>query len=789
MSRVVIGPYRAGISLKELFSSSVQTGSVGDGSVPDNSTQFQSVDIEAMQDSVFLTKDWASRKNHWDWENTKLILVTENEMKEHENGIPLKDSVLQLFSKKRFVYGPDSLEEEDTSIEIARMKAIVGLLNPVKDSSPKEVAAAVKDIGAKNTRHVLYMAEDRELILPDILKESKVWNDFRDLPLIESSFKQGEAWPGIRINELVNACGGAVNFLLLLEESKAEMRSKGHEISDFSKDYVSYYIRFLEYDPGQPIPEEGIFISASEKNRKFRGVTQKDIDLEKKHGAQLELDDFDIASSYQGLYDADGSEITISKLRADRGSQYFENQFYAARAMRAFSNVMGIPKTGTPRMHKLEDLRSAKLISNLNLGEFAGLESVGNKIGRYQRLAKTARILSHEDIENAFLDADGSVVESWPKAAPKGVNQELYTLERKLIARMMISNRATLKPLGDESAVGRPILIHKPIFDEEMEPYKNAAKFKTVTARSEHVYRVYSDIESFSSIMEEGQWDKQAMRKLPEKKPYKLFDSEQLHYMLGGGELGFVEAFIGSASTHLKSGNDDAHFYSQESAKKSILGIDGGASRYIMGKFQQGRLDSYKESYKDFLSLGVRVPLVSRKEGSVKPLLRENNMRVEYGDFDADYMSFGGGKFHFYTTEFIGERQHLILGPAHVVSAFIGGSGTEYEYEPTMYHNLMVDMRGFGIFPGFENDQKKRIHFINSKVKDGGNKEVGYYDRLKESFTPRELEILNVHFYDTPEEALIARDAYAKELGFDLDVPMERSKKNDPDMGVDSLEL
>lgn len=59
-------------------------------------------------------------------------------------------------------------------------------------------------------------------------------------------------------------------------------------------------------------------------------------------------------------------------------------------------------------------------------------------------------------------------------------------------------------------------------------------------------------------------------------------------------------------------------------------------------------------------------------------------------------------------------------------------------------------------------------------MKNGGNVEYGYYDALKDSFTPEQLDVLNVHFYDTPEEALEARNEYAAELGFDLDAPRKR---------------
>ena len=770
MSRVVMGPYRAGIRLRDLFRTFADPSAENRDKVP-YVQDFHSIDSEALHSSVFLTEDWAGRQNSWDWENTKLILATENEMKEEENDRPLRHTVLELVSKKSFIYGPDSLEEEETSIEIARMKAITGVLNPVKDATPKELSAALESIGVSDARHVVYMAEDRELIMDGIIREASVWDTYRSLPLVEECFEPDAAWPGKRINELVNACGGTINFLLLLDEAKKEMREKGHKVEDYSKNYVTYYMRFLEYDPGQPFPEEGIFITASEHNRKFRPVTEAD-KLRELAGEQMDLDEFDMPPEVQGLVDRNDRPITISYIRGDPRSSYFDVSFYAARAMRAFERVMKIPEASQPRTHKLEDMPGARLISNLNFGEFA--QKLPEKIGDHRRVRARYRINSHEDFENAFLDADGTVIEDWPKEVSAGVNQTYYTLERKLVTRMVIANRATLKPLAAANAVGRPIMVNTDVQSREMGAYFNAEKFRTVTARQFHVFGTFSDQDSFSSVMAQGQWDKRRMKPIPDKHEYDLFDEESMFYMLGGRERGFTEALVGSASSHIQSGNDDALHYVKQSAKKTITMIHGGASRYIMGKLYQGAIDMFKEGYRNFISLGVRVPLVSRKEGSLKPLLRENKLSVQHGSLDGDYISFCDGCCHAYTADFIGERQHIILGPADVVTAFIGGSGTEYEYDMAMYHNLMVEMRGYGIFPGFDNnDRKIRIHLVNSPVMNGGNVKIGYYDRLKESYTQEEHEILNMHFYDTCDEALEARNSYAAELGYDLDAPRD----------------
>lgn len=821
MSRVVIGPYKPDISLRNLFKKLPDRSEDFDGTQNDEAVELLPVSLDSgtVSSAVYLTEDWAERENEWD-PGYKGIMVTENDLKHWENDHPLSHSVFALETKKSFIAGPDSLEEEDNAIEIARGKAIIGMLEPVEDATSRELNEALSAIGVEDAKHVIVMSEDREMVVPSILKQASVWDAVRDLHLVDECFESGHAFPGKRVNELQNAVGGAVNLLMMLEEAKAEMEGKGHHVPDTHKSYVSYYIKFLEHDESQPIPKEGIFISASEQNRRFLPVTQRHLDMEKA-GVQLDLNDFDVPADYHGIVDEQQKPITIEKLRSDPHSGYFKHQFASARAMRALVEVMGIPKLEKPRVHELKDQPGARLISNLNFGEvsFAQQNAWGKDVNQlndfytekgkgpdqwtdidwmlddksaippedvtynqgnlrllgYERVETSFRIESHEDLEQAFLEADGTVVEPWPKDAPKGVDPELYELEQKLVARMVISNRATIKPLGGASAIGRPLMINHQVRASEMPSYHNAVKFRTVTSRSEHVFRGFSDEHSFRSVMAEGQWDTEHMKKMPEKKPYHMIGADEFS-AISGEKTGFVECLLGSASSHLKSGNEDAYKYTNESAKKTITMTHGGGGRFIMGQFFRGALDALKDGHNEFQSIAFRVPIASRKEGSLKPLLREYDMDVENGGFEGNYLGFGDNHFHSVTFDQMGERQHAIIAPAHVVTSFIGGVGTDYEIYTSLYHNLMVEERGYGIFPGFDNDQKKRVHFVNSAVKNGTAVEFGYFDALKESFTPEQREILNMHFYDTPEQALEARNEYAADLGYDLDVPRAEIK-------------
>ena len=224
MSRVVIGPYRQGLSLKNLFTAKPgENLELGENDQVEDA--FVRMRTKAVSSAVLLTEDWAERQNDWD-PDYQGIIVTENDLKHWENDHPLRYTSFALETKKSFIAGPDSLETEETAIDIARGKAIVGLIEPVQDATTKEIKEAVDAIGAKDAKHILVMSEDREMMVPKILKEASVWDPYRDMMLVKECFEEGEAFPGKRVNELQNAVGGALNLLSLLEQAADEMREK-----------------------------------------------------------------------------------------------------------------------------------------------------------------------------------------------------------------------------------------------------------------------------------------------------------------------------------------------------------------------------------------------------------------------------------------------------------------------------------------------------------------------------------------------------------------------------------
>lgn len=791
MSRVFIGPYRDNLDLESIRQSIPESG---------RQSSLRLSWGQHAQEPYKILEQWAEINRPWR-SDYAAVFVTENELKLLENNEPLRNSGLEILGKKSFVAGPDSEELEAHAVAIARGKALEGVFYPYEDLTDREKKASLESIGVDDPKKVLIIAEDRELGVPDILKTAKVWDSYRNLRLVKECFEDGHVFPGKRVNELQNACGGAVNFLLHLQAAKKEIRiARGQELEksghitpslkftpqehqdwlekmgdkslkgqgidlDLHKSYASYYLKFLEYDRAQPIPEAGLFIFANENNRKFLDVTDLHIALERA-GTKYDLNDFDQPEGYHGKTDDLGKPLVMERLRGMSGDRYFSEHYVAARAMHAFADVMKIPKLETPRHHPMVDMKDAILGSNLNFGEFAP-GTLSYNIGGRPTKAQAVRVEDHEDLEKGLASFDGIVIESWPEQAPEGVPQNLYDLERRLIADLVIANRLTVKPLGAASAVGRPILIQDKVAASNMGQVAFAEKTKVISTRAALVYSVFSGYDGFNQLMDQGQWDVDHMKPLPKDADYHLVDADEFKSHVGNYNTGLVEALLGSASTHLDDANHDAYEYTYESAKMGTTMVHGGGSRSIMGKFFDGALDALKEGYNKFLSVAIRVPIASRKEGSLKPLLRKHDLEIESGDVNSNYFSFASDTTHVLTKDYMGERQHAIIGPAHLVTSFVGGIGTDYEYRMAMYHNLMVEMRGYGIFPGFENDQKKRIHFINSQVPDGPNKTVGFFHKLQESFTAEERKILDIHFFDDVKTALDTKAKYQKELGLD----------------------
>lgn len=747
MSRVIIGPYKAGLDLRNVFDDHKKSG------LPSPKAQF----------------DWPEAKRPWP-RGAVIVQATENEMKVVDNQLPLHGYDVTIVPKSLLFSSEDSMETEDNSIDIARNKVQISLENQWNELTESEQQEALRAIGVDDLRKVLWMAEDREMKMDPKLRNHNIWAPYRSLPLVREAFNEGHIYPGKRLNELMNAVGGAINLLDMFAKAAGDLKRKGVSIEQQHTSYITYHLKPAM--PGLfPFPDEGIYIVASEKGRTFRAVNDNDRALEKA-GNQFELDHFDVPEGYMEYVDRHNVPVfTIENLRGDRQRQdYFKNGFVAARAMRALIHCANIPKADSPKNHVPSNRPQARIISNLNIGEWAH-DLSGQSVADYERSAYRSRINSHADLERAFYHAEGVIVEPYPDVPlesqrPAGMSaaryNTLYNLIRRLECQMFMENRLALKPLAEPTAYGRPLMIHQDIKQKNMPWYFDAAKFRTVTSRSEFIFGSYSDEEDLAEKLAQG-WEDQKFTPNPASAPdYQLAGRQELLKAIGRESLGFSYASFGSASSHIPSGNNDCYVFSSLAAKNALPVLHGGGGRYIMEKKYSAPIHLWHEGHRNFINIGVRVPVASRKEGSHASLLAKYEMELDPGCKLSDrHYSFGNGCFHVFTTNYIGERQHMIMGPAQAGVFFVGGTGTKYEFTPMALHNAYIELRGYGIFPGFENTAKKRIMMINSEVENGLGCH-GYFDNWLSMWSDEEKEIIDMHAFAGPEQGFEALMAYRK---------------------------
>ncbi|MFP4386770.1 MAG: hypothetical protein ACLFP8_00990 [Alphaproteobacteria bacterium] len=794
MQRVIMGPYPEDPAqvmayldslLPPVYYDPVQAG-FPDG-VDLNTTISQEV---CGNNHVLLIGEWPERYRPFQPGRVGL-LVTENDLKYFENSHPLSNFNFPMHGKKDFISGPDSLEAEPEPMRIARVKAEMGGITPVFDATAREVEEALRVLGVKGPDQIDILAEDREMILPECLKHSPVWDPYRDMPMIQECFRPGVPFPGHRVNELMNACGGVLNFLSLVHQSLDEAREVMENVPDTHIARVTYYVTSLAYRPTHTLPEQGIFITALEERGGLLRVEPIHYQMEEEGGVQFNLNDFDVPAEYWGRKDDRGQPYTIENLRKVPGQPYFKQQFASARAMRSMARIRGIPSLENPRIVEKRDKPGARFISNLNFGEDSQGFSADDKLGCYRRVQEQFPVFHHGDFEVAFLNAGATCIESLPQQGGHRGLSGSDELGNALIRRLMLSYVATVKPLGHDHFRGHPVMVERSVERDDGAALFNAMKFRATTAEKSYIFGTVSDMGAgFNAVMSEGQWGQDHKGGNPDNGvSYNMLDHRTLQDMIGmplGASLGASEALIGSASSHIQSGNQDAGDYVFDTAQRKIVMTHGGGGRFIMGQFLDAAVRAADDGFTDFISLAMRVPLVSRKEGSFKAWMRRHELEPMSGDYDGNYLSClddgsGNPLIHVLTFNHIGERQHAILWP-DVLTVFLGGVGTEYEFNMILYHNLMVEKRGYGILPGFPNNERQiPVHLVNSRVMNGGNLTLGYYDALWNSFKPTDRERLCMKRFDRWQDAREAADYHLESLGHDLWAPRY---KPDPHSGL-----
>lgn len=120
MSRVVVGAYRPGISLRELHKAMPETWHGYNGESPQGDVEeiFTKIDVQAVESAVYVIP-WEESVNGWD-SNIVGVFCSSNVEKMNRYNHALGDTNLYYKLKDHVLHSLDTEEGELTAIDVAR---------------------------------------------------------------------------------------------------------------------------------------------------------------------------------------------------------------------------------------------------------------------------------------------------------------------------------------------------------------------------------------------------------------------------------------------------------------------------------------------------------------------------------------------------------------------------------------------------------------------------------------------------------------------------------------------
>lgn len=720
-------------------------------------------------------KEWRAATRPWPDEPVAFILATNNGDKVEENKRPLAFYDLNFHTAKTF-FGdtvPDSDEPESHSIHIARGKVTRTIIQPWEKlaHSRSYRQQALDTVGVASAQHVLCVAEDRSISMDPLLRTHPIFDDVRNNPDSEAkeAFDPGHPFPGKRFKELSSEMAGVPELIRRAKIAFNDLQSQGKDVSEEYCVDISYYLRPLQAGL-LPIPAKGIVLQSRECGFIFRDVTNTDLSL-MEEGHEFGANDFQVPVGYLGEMDDDGKQVT-SKTLLKRNSNYYANISQQAQAITAFAAAVKIPELDKPRTYRLESIPEARLLTNKQIGHSPETPT-SSKLANHPLSKYTSEINSLADIERSTYLSEGTVIFDPEKSKIKSPGQDLLT--RDVEALLLFCQRAALKPHGGDQGSGRPLMVQEDFFRRLIPWYGRMVNAGTIGAKREEIFETFVKVQDLAETLRAGAWNMNNFKSNPrsdeELPEFNLMDQRGLCEALeidSIGDLGFCVAGLGTASSKIASGLRDAEHATQLMAQDKMTIITGGGTREVMGRFFTGAIKSYQDGNRGFRKIGFRVPVVSRCEGSMEEFLKAQKLVPENGLPSDPYFSFLDSHCHVFEMNHMAERQHAIFAASHAGIYFVGGIGTVWELLSQAYHNLMVQERGYGIFPGFDiNTRQKPLAIVNSEVVNGKTKP--YFESFLSLFSEEDLNRMGIRVFDEVEPA----HDYLRQVGraFDFDLP------------------
>ncbi len=749
VSGAIIKPYKPFMDLTEIFTASAE----GKKRNPYERNRVRS---------------WKGQERKWP-EKSGFVLASMSTTKLKEGRRPLSFYDITLKTANAF-FGdtvPDSDEPEDNGFQISNGKIDMSVIEVWDELSESEKKVSLAIMGVDTAKNLAVIAEDRNVDIDPIIRDHSIFDDIRNSkdPLIEQAFHADHAFPGKRMKEVMKASGGPVSFLRRVELAKADFRKQGITVSDNVTLGVSVVIRPLVKDTNLPLPPEGIIAYAQEEGGRLRPVTERDL-ADEIAGVDFDADSFEIPS-YMVLA---GIDKTIAELREDENNSYFSTECPLAVAVRTAMRSMGAPKLKKPKSYSFIDKPDALLADISQIGELEPEASLRTeKIAGYKRAQIFGKIKTLADVERFAYAADGYVIGDKPD--PRDFADPLDRLTVKLERALMHDSLTALMPHGGFIATGRPLMVHQRAAREEFSHFGNFHNTGAVAHQHGDVVTTFHSETSLEDSFAAGRWDPQVFKPNPKEAPdFKMLDANGLCKILGikdpDEELGFRWSGLGTASAKIPQGLEDTERVAYLAAKAGMTCFSGGGTREGMERLFAGVIQAYGEGYDHFTKVGIRVPVVSRAEGSDTPYFVHKNLSPSHGEFGEKYYRILDDRIHMLELQHMAERQHAVYVLSQLSAYFMGGIGTSYEFHADALSNVYIERGREGMFL---NNDKRPILVMNSQI--GTDQKFGYFDRYMSRFTPEEMEIMETRVFDHPDDLFDAKADYARSLGYDVPDP------------------
>lgn len=684
--------------------------------------------------------------------NTRFVLASGSAIKADEIQRILNWYGITLYVAPEAVGGEDSEEDFRTYEEIVSHKAHL-VRQEFTDKNRAEQDAVLKFLNIDDPKKVYILSEDRGCDWDTQVRDHKlcrgVWAEIRDKtqdPLVKEAFEKGHAFPGKRFNELRNAYGGTVPLLEKYHEACEILREAGVNFDPTHTTHITLQIAPLEGN-GRTIK-----IHLTQEHRRFKKITPEIRALNETRATPLEPDDLDVPEGEKG---------TMRELWDDPNSGYHDQRSLAARAVHELMAEMKIPMLSKPDKTRTMNYPDARILSSLNLAEPDVFKP--RSIGGRDVALVNQPIKSLADFEMAFNNAEGVVFEKLPNFNPRSHREKMDHLGRVIITIMGACYYAAMSNLGAPHASGRPLAVHKSLMNEGgvLRFLRDLYGAGTISKDPDRMFRFYETPDELEAILDSG-WDPRKLRRI-ESNPedYDLKDAAWLREVEMQKWARYSVGFLGSSVCRQHDVNENAKSIVMNAARCGFDIRHGGGTRGTMDSFTEGAVKAFQDGFTGFHNTGVRVPEASKKEGAIWPKLLALSYHTGLpliGDKDSDHARVGH-LFSVVNMMTLAARQHITLAPNHANVYNFPGLGTVYEMMSDCLHNYYVESRGYGIYPGFMNDQKKLIALMNTK--DCFNFMYGLFDE-------EQRRMLDIEGYNDSASLSVRLARDALEQGFEV---------------------